>query len=42
MNKDRIAEAAEEIKNSIKQTMGKEVGDTKLESEGTADKVEGK
>lgn len=42
MNKDRIAGAAKEIKGSIKQTVGKAVGDAKLESEGTADKVEGK
>jgi uncharacterized protein YjbJ (UPF0337 family) len=42
MNKDRIAGAAKEIKGSIKQTIGKAVGDTKLQSEGSADKVEGK
>jgi len=42
MNKDRIAGAAKEIKGSIKQTVGKAVGDAKLQSDGTADKVEGK
>jgi uncharacterized protein YjbJ (UPF0337 family) len=42
MNKDRIAGAAKEIKGSIKQTVGKAVGDAKIQSDGTADKVEGK
>jgi uncharacterized protein YjbJ (UPF0337 family) len=42
MNKDRIAGAAKEAKGSIKETLGKAVGDSKLESEGKADKVEGK
>jgi uncharacterized protein YjbJ (UPF0337 family) len=42
MNKDRIAGMAKEIKGSIKQTVGKAVGDAKLQSDGTADKVEGK
>ena len=42
MNKDRIAGAAKEIKGSIKETVGKAVGDTKLEADGKADKVEGK
>jgi uncharacterized protein YjbJ (UPF0337 family) len=42
MNKDRIAGSAKEIKGSIKETVGKAVGDTKLQSDGKADKVEGK
>ena len=42
MNKDRIAGAAKEIKGSIKETVGKAVGDTKLEADGKADKIEGK
>jgi uncharacterized protein YjbJ (UPF0337 family) len=42
MNKDRIAGAAKEAKGSVKETVGKAVGDSKLESEGKADKVEGK
>jgi uncharacterized protein YjbJ (UPF0337 family) len=42
MDKDRIAGAAKEIKGSVKETIGKAVGDAKLESEGKADKVEGK
>ncbi len=31
-----------EIKGSVKETIGKAVGDAKLQSEGKADKVEGK
>jgi uncharacterized protein YjbJ (UPF0337 family) len=42
MDKDRIAGAAKEIKGSVKETIGKAVGDTKLASEGKADKIEGK
>jgi len=42
MNNDRIAGAAKRAKGSVKETVGKAVGDSKLESEGKADKVEGK
>jgi uncharacterized protein YjbJ (UPF0337 family) len=42
MDKDRIAGVAKEIKGSVKETIGKAVGDAKLQSEGKADKVEGK
>jgi len=42
MNKDRIAGAAKEIKGSVEETVGKAVGDAKLQSDGKADKVEGK
>jgi uncharacterized protein YjbJ (UPF0337 family) len=42
MDKDRIAGAAKEIEGSIKETIGKAVGDAKLESEGKADKIAGK
>jgi uncharacterized protein YjbJ (UPF0337 family) len=42
VNKDRIAGSAKEIKGSIKETIGKAVGDSKLESEGKADKNVGK
>jgi uncharacterized protein YjbJ (UPF0337 family) len=42
VNKDRIAGSAKEIKGSIKETIGKAVGDSKLESEGKADKIVGK
>jgi uncharacterized protein YjbJ (UPF0337 family) len=42
MDKDRIAGAAKEFKGSVKETIGKVVGDAKLQSDGKADKVEGK
>ena len=42
MDKDRIAGAVKEIKGSVKETIGKTVGDAKLQSDGKADKVEGK
>ena len=42
MDKDRIAGTAKEIKGSVKETIGKAVGDAKLQSDGKADQVEGK
>jgi uncharacterized protein YjbJ (UPF0337 family) len=42
MDKDRIAGAAKEIKGSIKETVGKAIGDAKLESDGKTDKIAGK
>ena len=42
MDKDPIAGAAKEIKGSVKETIGKAVGDAKLQSDGKADKIEGK
>jgi uncharacterized protein YjbJ (UPF0337 family) len=42
MDKDRIAGAAKKVKGSIKETIGKAVGDAKLQSDGAADKIEGK
>jgi uncharacterized protein YjbJ (UPF0337 family) len=42
MDKDRIAGAAKKIKGSIKESVGKAVGDTKLEADGKSDKAEGK
>ena len=42
MDKDRIAGSAKEIKGSVKEAIGKAVGDPKLESDGKSDKVEGK
>ena len=42
MDKDRIAGSAKELKGAVKEAVGKAVGDTKLESEGKIDKVEGK
>jgi uncharacterized protein YjbJ (UPF0337 family) len=41
MDKDGIAGSAKELKGAIKQGVGKVVGDSKLEAEGTADKAEG-
>jgi len=42
MDKDRIEGSAKEIKGAVKQVVGKAVGDAKLESDGKADKAEGK
>jgi uncharacterized protein YjbJ (UPF0337 family) len=42
MDKDRIAGSAKEVKGSIKETAGRALGDAKLQSEGKADKAEGK
>jgi uncharacterized protein YjbJ (UPF0337 family) len=42
MDKDRIEGAGKQIKGSIKDAAGKLTGDSKLQAEGKADKVEGK
>jgi len=42
MDKDRVVGSAKQVKGAVKQVVGKAVGDTKLESEGNADKIEGK
>ena len=42
MDKDRIIGSAKEFKGAIKQAAGKAVGDAKLETDGKADKMEGK
>jgi uncharacterized protein YjbJ (UPF0337 family) len=42
MDKDRIAGSAKEIKGAVKEMAGKAVGDAKLESDGKADRIEGK
>ena len=42
MDKDRIAGAAHEAKGSIKEAVGKVVGDAKLQSDGKAEKTAGK
>jgi uncharacterized protein YjbJ (UPF0337 family) len=42
MDKDRVVGSAKQIKGVVKQVVGKAVGDTKLESEGKTDKIEGK
>jgi uncharacterized protein YjbJ (UPF0337 family) len=42
MDKDRIEGAAEQAKGKVKEVVGKVTGDSKLESEGKADRVAGK
>lgn len=42
MDKDRIAGTAKEIKGSVKEAIGKVVGDAKLQSDGKAEQTEGK
>jgi uncharacterized protein YjbJ (UPF0337 family) len=42
MDKDRIVGSAMAFKGTVKQALGKALGDAKLESDGAADKVEGK
>jgi uncharacterized protein YjbJ (UPF0337 family) len=41
MDKDRVIGSAKQIKGTVKQVAGKAVGDSKLEAEGNADKIEG-
>ena len=41
MDKDRIVGSGKQIKGTIKEVVGKAVGDSKLQSEGKADKIEG-
>jgi uncharacterized protein YjbJ (UPF0337 family) len=42
VDNDRIAGSAKEIKGAVKQAAGKVVGDVKLESQGAAERTEGK
>lgn len=42
MDEDRIDGALKKVGGGIKEGVGKLVGDTKLETEGKAEKVEGK
>ena len=42
MDKDRIKGSAEQAKGKIKETVGKAMGDKKLESEGKGDQIKGK
>jgi uncharacterized protein YjbJ (UPF0337 family) len=42
MDKDRVVGSAKQVKGTVKQAVGKAAGDTKLETEGNADKIEGK
>ena len=42
VDKDRIKGSAEQIKGTVKEAVGKVLGDKKMETEGTADKAAGK
>ena len=42
MDKDRIKGSVKQAKGAVKEAAGKATGDSKLESEGRADKVAGK
>ena len=42
MDKDRIEGSAKQVKGAVKQAVGKAIGDAKLETDGNADKIEGK
>jgi len=42
MDKDRIAGSAKVVKGTVKEAVGKAIGDAKLNAEGKADKVAGK
>jgi uncharacterized protein YjbJ (UPF0337 family) len=42
MDRDRVIGSAKQIKGTVKQAVGKAVGDTKLKTEGKADKIEGR
>ena len=41
-DKDRIEGSAKQVLGTTKEVVGKAVGDTKLQSDGKADKIEGK
>jgi uncharacterized protein YjbJ (UPF0337 family) len=42
MDKDRIAGTAKEVKGSVKEAVGKVIGDAKLQSDGEAEQTAGK
>jgi uncharacterized protein YjbJ (UPF0337 family) len=42
MDKDRIVGSAKEVKGAAKETIGKAIGDAKLQADGKADKARGK
>ena len=42
MDKDRVVGSAKQVKGAVKQVVGRAIGDSKLESEGKTDKIEGK
>lgn len=42
MDKDRVEGSGKKLKGDVKQAAGKAAGDKKMQSEGKADKAEGK
>ena len=42
MDKDRVVGSAKIVKGKVKEAVGKAIGDAKLETEGKADRIEGK
>lgn len=42
MDKDRIEGVAKQAKGTLKETIGKVIGDAKLANDGKSDKLEGK
>ena len=42
MDKDRIKGAIDQAKGAVKDTVGKAIGDPKLQADGKADKLKGK
>lgn len=42
VDKDRVIGSAKVVKGKVKEAVGKAIGDTKLETEGKTDKIEGK
>ena len=42
MDKDRVVGSVKVVKGKIKEAVGRAVGDAKLETQGKADKIEGK
>lgn len=42
MNEDRVKGSMKNVKGSLKEGVGKAIGDTKMETEGKMDKAEGR
>lgn len=42
MNKDQVKGAVDQAKGTMKEAVGKTIGDKKMQAEGTADKLAGK
>jgi uncharacterized protein YjbJ (UPF0337 family) len=42
MDKDQVIGAAKQVKGAVEESVGRAVGDAKVESEGRVDKAEGK